>query len=724
MKTLKSILNHKIIITLLTLSLFNVLYSQTGSDPLKTPLKQDVITMLSNEISGQMIYNNMVSVSGAPWIRDQAEFGSTFYETQRMYDLVKSYGIENVKIERSESNRSFSYPAEAEFWLTSPEKKLVARLGADAALVAGGSRSADFEGELIYIPPVSELDTEEMLKPENREKYNGKIALMWSHAQRDLAKVLDSVGVKAVISFGSRERYVDPDMVVYSSGSYSGFNNLMLGFTISWRQWSELMEDVEYGTGPVVRCMTKIEQKQDKFETVFSWIPGTEPDGKGVIFTAHLFEGYTKRGANDNTGGCVVQLEILRALSSLIESGAIEQPRRSIYFVWPNEISGTYEFISTHPEVIEKSAININMDMVTESLRLNNSLLTMGESPNHLPSFYDGLANSVLNYVWRTNDIVYLNDSPRGRRGGQYLPLPMVEKNGSLDAFRYYIHEATGGSDHICFNNSSVAVPGIEFFTWPDYWYHADKDTPDKGDPTQMKRIAFIGAATAYASANCTDEVLGGIIAEASEYGYSRVAQRELPEALSLVRESEADDLTASLVKALNVISLAGDREIGALESIREIYSGSVFSKSQLDNSIREWELYRNFLVSQVKGTARLRAESFGIKPPAVPAHTKQESKSDKLVPVISHDIKYRIFSPGSLPAYNEYLQNNPDSRAVQIARGRDARSLTNYIDGTRSVTQIWKYVTAETGSEISLDDAAVYFDMLKETGFITYNNF
>ena len=65
-----------------------------------------------------------------------------------------------------------------------------------------------------------------------------------------------------------------------------------------------------------------------------------------------------------------------------------------------------------------------------------------------------------MNYVWRTNDIVYLADSPRGRPGGQYFPLPLWEKNGSLDAFRYFIHEATGGSDHVCFNNPSVGRPG------------------------------------------------------------------------------------------------------------------------------------------------------------------------------------------------------------------------------------------------------------------------
>ena len=138
----------------------------------------------------------------------------------------------------------------------------------------------------------------------------------------------------------------------------------------------------------------------------------------------------------------------------------------------------------------------------------------------------------MLNYTWRTNDIVYLGGAPRGRPGGQYFPVPMWEKNGSRDAFRYFIHEATGGSDHIVFNNASVAVPGIEFFTWPDQWYHADTDTPDKGDPTEMKRVAFIGATTAWVSANLTDEMVPDLFQAVSDFGYNRVAERGIPKAM------------------------------------------------------------------------------------------------------------------------------------------------------------------------------------------------
>lgn len=44
------------------------------SQALKTPLSQNILTILTNEISGQFIFSNEVLIVGAPWIRDEGEF--------------------------------------------------------------------------------------------------------------------------------------------------------------------------------------------------------------------------------------------------------------------------------------------------------------------------------------------------------------------------------------------------------------------------------------------------------------------------------------------------------------------------------------------------------------------------------------------------------------------------------------------------------------------------
>jgi len=163
-----------------------------------------------------------------------------------------------------------------------------------------------------------------------QEKYRGKLALMWSHVRGDAANALDVAGIRGVISFSAQERYLDPDQVIYSSGSYSDHPNLKLGMTVSWRQWADLLEDVQGRQKVVLQAKTRVEKYPNKYEMVHSWIQGTEPDAKGVVFTAHLFEGHTKRGANDDMSGCVVQLEILRSLNKLISSGQLPRPRRTL----------------------------------------------------------------------------------------------------------------------------------------------------------------------------------------------------------------------------------------------------------------------------------------------------------------------------------------------------------------------------------------------------------
>jgi hypothetical protein len=260
----------------------------------------------------------------------------------------------------------------------------------------------------------------------------------------------------------------------------------------------------------------------------------------------------------------------------------------------------------------------------------------------------------------------------------------MWEKNGSVDAFRFFIHRATGGSDHVVFNNASVAVPGIELFTWPDQWYHADADTPDKADPTQMKRVAFIGAASAWAAANATDEVVTGLARAASEFGYGRVAERELPRALGYLEGVEAGTLEAQAARALNLVSFAVDREQGAIRSIEEIYTGSPAAKAAVGDRVQQWELYRAALKSQVLGYARLKAERLKVKPPVEAKPGPLELKLEAIVPAIHPDVKAKEFSLGSSAGYAKYLKENPDGLKKLGLTPAQASQALNFVNGRR----------------------------------------
>jgi aminopeptidase YwaD len=694
--------------------------AQTGRT-LKTPLSPAVLDLLASEISGQIIYNNEIILTGAPWIRNPDEFAGTLHESRKMVEIAQSYGIDTIRIDLFSREGRFDYPLEGEFWTIKPELKLVARLEADAALIAGGSSTVDITGDLVYIPPMDAEERKAWLKGRTGKEFAGKIALMWSHPRGEEAEALDAAGLSGVISFRAQDRYFDPDQVVYSSGSYGEKKNLQFGFTISWRQWSELLDDLEKNRNITVRCKTRIENFPNKTENVFAWLPGTEHEKKGIIFTGHLFEGYTKRGANDNTSGCVVQLEILRALTKLIANGNLPQPRRTIYFLWPNEISGTYEHFVQHPGFTEKISSNINMDMVGEGLRKNNSLLTMSECPNHLPSYLDGLAQSILNFVWRTNDIVYLPDSPRSRYG-QIFPDPIWEKNGSRDAFRYDIQLATGGSDHICFTNPSVAVPAIAFCAWPDQWYHADSDTPDKSDPTQLRRMAFIGAAMAWTAANCTDDVLENLLEEVSAFGFARIGERELPQALRTIDRTDAQKLQESFDQAVNLISYACAREASAVRSAEDISTGSEKAKSIISGHLKQWETYSMTLKRHLLEYARFKAQQLGATAPQEPHLSPQEKEQLERIPSLHSGVRGQKFNPAQTEEHEGFTAKNPDFfKDLKLDRTQQ-RAVLNYINGRRSVTEIRNWAMAETGRDLDLEKLLDYIGYLEQIDWITYD--
>ncbi len=697
------------------------------ADPLATPLPPEALRLLANEVSGQMAFDNLVKLMGAPWARTPQELTgeSRFYEAEEILRMARAYGIETVRLDRYPAPGTFDYPLEGELWVNG---RRMARIPADPALVATGSRTGEVAGKLVFVPETPEAEVERLRSElaASPERYRGAVALMWSHPRGAVFEALDGAGVKAVLSFNARERYLDPDQVVYSGGGYAQGERLRLGLTVSWRQWSELLEDVQRGQELQVRARAVVQSYPNRFETVYAWIPGTEPELPGVVFTAHLFEGYTKRGTNDNMGGPAVQLEILRALHQLIATGQLPRPRRTLHFIWPNEISGTYEFVRRGPALLGKLAININMDMVTEGLRRNNSVFTMSETPAHLASFYDGLAASVLDYVWRTNDIVYLPDSPRGRPGGQYFPDPMWEKNGSLDAFRFFIHEATGGSDHIVFNNASVGVPGIEFFTWPDQWYHADKDIPENTDPTQMKRVAFIGATTAWASAALTDEMLPRLLDAVSDYGHRRVSERGIPRALEILDEAatrpaatasgvSGRERDAAMLRAWSVLSASLEREMDALRSVDAIHTGSAGARAVVEAREAEWEVYAEGLGRWLVAAAEAR----GLNGARLPSASGREARGRGAVPRLAPGIRGVETALARFAPYTRWVEAHPGAVETLALSRNQATQILNFVNGKRSVAEILGWVRGMTAEPTTVDQVTGYLRILQEVGWI-----
>ena len=105
-------MKHKYVVSLaLMVSLLVIPHSSVSQVQRlpETPLPHRTLRLLSDVISGQVMYNNEVILAGAPWIRDKKEFTDSFYESQKIYEMVRSYGIDTVRLDRFPGDRKIHY---------------------------------------------------------------------------------------------------------------------------------------------------------------------------------------------------------------------------------------------------------------------------------------------------------------------------------------------------------------------------------------------------------------------------------------------------------------------------------------------------------------------------------------------------------------------------------------------------------------------------------------
>jgi hypothetical protein len=80
---------------------------------------------------------------------------------------------------------------------------------------------------------------------------------------------------------------------------------------------------------------------------------------------------------------------VARTLTTLVRSGRIPAPDRTIRFVWPPEIEGTLALLNARPELASRIKAVVHMDMVGGG-PVTKAIFHVTRGPASLPSFvYD-----------------------------------------------------------------------------------------------------------------------------------------------------------------------------------------------------------------------------------------------------------------------------------------------------------------------------------------------
>ncbi|MEM9380635.1 MAG: M28 family peptidase [Planctomycetota bacterium] len=256
--------------------------------------------------------------------------------------------------------------------------------------------------------------------------------------------------------------------------------------------------EVGTGVGTRYRLVAEVEEEVTELRTVVATIRGSVRPDEYVAVLAHA----DGAGANDNAAGVGGVVELARAMKSLIDSGALPAPRRSIKFVFGQE-SGSGSVVLD--EVDGTPVAAIVADMIGASYDRTGAvcLLERGWDPGALVTLPPD-----AHTPWGAGEVVEEDVVPNGL--SIVLREALIDVGGATrakgaPAWPTREHPWEGGSDHDAFLAQGVAAALVWHFT--DFAYQTSLDRIEHIDPLELKRttLAIGAAALAVADATPTD---------------------------------------------------------------------------------------------------------------------------------------------------------------------------------------------------------------------------
>jgi hypothetical protein len=575
--------------------------------------------------------------------------------------------------------------------MVEPKRKKLADLEEIAAVLAENSQSTNSRAELVYMERAS--------RPSDYDGRDvaGKIILT-----SDRIAPVQRIGVKEKGALGVISYYSGaPGQLVDAVGWQRSLrseneNETLFGFSISTRLGDELKEMLRDEENIIVSVEIEAQTYPGRHEVVSAEIVGSDLKEEEFILTAHLFEGIAKQGANDNNSGCAAILEVGRTIVELVKEGKIDPPRRTIRFLWVPEYEGTIAFLENNPEIRKRLMGGINMDTVGLNLYQSNSPFHVYRPPYSLPGYINHVAENITEYAVSTNRVTI-----EGRPYGTILA-----SSGSRQQFMCWVDEFDSASDNDVYNIRQLGVPMVYFNNYTDDFTHTNEDAPKNSDPTQLKRVGFLGTAISYLIASADAEDAVKILAESYHRLRSRLAE-SVRKAGNLVSLSNDENMAKIFVRGRNLIEQSFLVEIEGLESCRPLGASNRRFVEHIELQKEELRIELERSLNQLRLHYERLCSMRGVEP-LVLGRSETETRLSQQIPVVTtHELW------PSLRGLEEGLE------IYDINHG--AYEAFNFIDGKRSILDIAQAVDAEfiDAGGVTPEAVEAHFIALEKTGAI-----
>ena len=656
---------------------------------------------IRNAVSGAIVKTHIRELS----LHHRVQATAGYHEAAELVrDRVTSYGLKDVRIVELPADGESLYhhfrayygwrAAVGRLHEVSPGHQRLGDFDEMKVALADYSQDADVTAELIDVGAGTSAEN-------YRDKdVGGKIVLAGGALPAVHREAVEERGALGILSYYPNQHTGwsgdDEDIVRWGHLDPKNARN-RFAFMTNLRTARAL--EARLAAGETIRLRAEVDARlvPANFEVVSATIPGTDLADEEIVFTCHL--DHQSPGANDNASGAATILEVARVLSQLVQSGELPAPRRTIRFLWPPEIAGSYAYLDRHPDIRRRMKAGIHMDMVGGIPQTTKSVFFLSRPPTSIPSFVGDVGEVFFDYV--------VDGSRRAAAEGDFSDA-IVSPEGTKEDFVAEIQGLDLGSDHQVFGDNTFGVPMLYFHDWPDIYIHTNKDLPENMDATKLQRVAFLGATTGYALANLGGDDIPALLAEISGRGAKRLGA-DRTRALEMLVTSSGEELHDAYREADNRLVHALARERASFGSV-SAFTGELALDPWLETLD---DLHRSDALA-VRTLYETLCRKRGLTP--LGSDLSKPTGAAACVPSRTETVQ----GPTAV-YYYDYLADKLGEEASRVSLpGIVQYEILNFVDGHRTVQEIRDAVSAEL-DPVPLDAVTSYLELLARADVVRF---